>query len=391
MSREQQVEALFDPERRRAAREYSAARRRWALVGALVFPVYLLLWPLTGIDARITAWLLAFIPFPLLAVVAFFLILGFGYWLLDTLVAVPVERLARRYGLSVQDWEHWLTDRVKAGVISAIFGILAVWGIYGLMDVAGSLWWLWTGLAAMAFSFLLTVLAPVVIAPLFYRFTPIEDQAVRERLLAVAERAGVSATGVYRFDMSRRSRAANAAVVGVGATRRIIVADTLLDAFPLDEVETVLAHELAHHIHRDMLWNFLLTGILTLVGFRLVDGVLTWVSEIWAVPPTSPQTLPVLLLTFLLFAWITSPLVNLWSRSREALADMFAVLTTGKGEAFARALARLADQNLADLWPPRWYVWLFGTHPPLGERVNMALEIANEANGAPTNSIRSPT
>lgn len=379
MTQQRQMETLFDPERRQAAREYSAARRRWTLVGTLVFPLYLLLWPLTGIDVRVTSWLLASIPFPLLAVVALFLILGFGYWLLDMLVAVPVERLARRYGLSTQDWEHWLTDRVKAGVISAILGTLAVWGIYALMAAAGPLWWLWAGLAAMALSFLLTVLAPVVIAPLFYRFTPIEDQAVRERLLAVAERAGVSATGVYRFDMSRRSRAANAAVVGAGATRRIIVADTLLDAFPLDEVETVLAHELAHHVHRDMLWNFLLTGILTLVGFRLVDGVLTRVSDIWAVPPTSPQTLPVLLLTFLLFGWITSPLVNLWSRSRETLADMFAVLTTGKGEAFARALARLADQNLADLWPPRWYVWLFGTHPPLGERLNMALEMAEEA------------
>ncbi len=388
--RHQDIEALLDPERRRAARAYARARRRLILLTKPIPLLYLLFWPLTGADIRLWLWLGENLPLvnnmPVFAVLTFFLILGLGLWVLETLLAFPGEVLARRYGLSVQTWEDWLTDRIKAGIISGILGLIAVWGIYTLLSTGDPRWWLWAGIGVIGLVFVLTILAPVVIAPLFFRFDPIEEGDVRERLLALAERAGVRATGVYRFDMSRRTRAANAAVIGMGTTRRIVVADTLLENFTPDEVETVLAHELAHHVHRDILWHFLVQSIAALVGFRLVDVIITWVEgDTWRILPTS-RTVLLVFITLFVYGWLVTPVFNLWFRSRESLADLFAIMVTGKGKAYARALARLANQNLIELWPPRWYVWLFGSHPPLGERVRMALEIGEEMKKAEAES-----
>ncbi len=384
------VEALFDPDRRQKAVRYAAAQRRWTVVASLVPPLYLLAWLLTGWHVQLEKWLMAVIPYPLARVALAFLIIGAGLWALDTLVAIPGQRLARQYGLSVQDWESWLTDRLKVALIAGLLGLLVIVGIYFLIGTGDPLWWLWAALIVILLQLVLSVLAPVVIAPLFFRFEPLQDEAVTRRLLALAERAGVSATGIYRFDMSRRTRAANAAVVGMGTTRRIIIADTLLDNFSIDEVESVLAHELAHHVHRDLMWAVTLSSVLVVAGMWVISEVLAWVGSAWGISPTSPRTLPVVLLTGILFAWATSPLMNLWSRTREMLADMFAVLVTGKGEVYARALARLIDQNLGELWPPSWYVWLFATHPPPGDRVAMALDIGKEQKDQQSN-LQSPT
>lgn len=372
------VEALFDPERRRKAAAYAAAQRRWTVIASLVPPLYLALWLITGLHVRLEGWLTSWMPLPTVQIAAAFVIIGAGLWALDTMVAIPGQVLARKYGLSVQDWEDWLTDRVKAALVAGVIGLVVIVGVYALLGTGDRLWWLWAALGIILVQLVLTVLAPVIIAPLFFRFEPLADKAIRDRLLALAERAGVPAAGVYRFDMSRRTRAANAAVVGMGATRRIVIADTLLDNFTPDEVETVLAHELAHHVHRDIVWAFVLNSVLALLGLRLLAAVLDRASAAGNIPPTAPRTLPLILLTGILFAWVTAPLLNMWSRARETLADLFAVLVTGKGDVYARALARLVDQNLADLWPPTWYVWLFGTHPPPGERVAMALHVGRE-------------
>lgn len=379
MDRMEDINTLLDAERRRLARAYNRVRRRWSLLSLFVGPVYLVLWVSTGAFLRLGEWVTHQVSWFWAQVALVLLIVGGGAWLLDTVFALPGYILARRYGLSTQSPEDWLTDQVKAGLVVGVIGLVAVEGIYVLLRVGSPVWWVWAAVGLVLLVAFLTLVAPVVIAPLFFTFTPLENPVLEERLLCLAQEAGVQATGVYRFDMSRRTQAANAAIIGLGRTRRIVVADTLLDPFPPAEVEVIFAHELAHHVHRDMALGLVITGVMGFVGFWVLDRVLQWATEQWHLPmPAMPHTVPLILLTFVLYGLIVSPLLNLWSRSRETLADLFAIALTGRGTTYARAMARLADQNLADLWPPRWYVWLFGTHPPTGERLMLALEFGDE-------------
>ena len=377
------VEALLAPERRKLTQTYARAQRRWRILGTLAPLLYLALWYPTGAAERLHAWVTAQVPWPPAQVALAFLLVGGGMWVVNTVLAIPPQYLARRYGLSMQDWEHWLTDQVKAGLVAGVLGLIVLELMYALYVWTGPAWWFWAALAVMVILVLLTVVGPILIAPLFFQFTPLEDEQLKERLLALAREAGVPAADIYRFDMSRRTRAANAAVVGMGATRRILVADTLLEKFPPDEVEGVFAHELAHHVHRDIVWGLLLSAMLTLVCFRLLDGALALVIRAVDMPPIAPYTLPWLLFVLLMYSLLVTPLFNLWARSRETLADLFAIALTGRGTTYARALARLIDQNLIDLWPPRWYVILFASHPPPGERLHMALALGDRDDVSP--------
>ncbi len=379
----QAVEALCDPERRAQARAYARVARRLSLASVIALGLYLLAWVGLGGPVWLSQWTARITPWLWARVALAFLLVGGGAWLVDTLFAALGHVWARRFGQSTQDWEHWLTDRIKAGLVLGVIGLILVEGVYALLASGTDTWWLWAALGAVGVQVLLTVVSPTLIAPLFFRFTPLDDPDLRARFLRLAQEAGVPAMDVYRFDMSRRTRAANAAIIGLGRTRRIVVADTLLEAFTPDEAEGVLAHELAHHVHRDIYWQVLINGLVMVVAFRTLAALWPLVAAFWQLAPADPGLLPVLGLFFQGYGLLVAPVVNLWWRQRESLADIFAVAITGKGRAYARALARLADQNLIDLWPPRWYVVLFGSHPPLGERIDMALALDREEEGSP--------
>jgi STE24 endopeptidase len=222
---------------------------------------------------------------------------------------------------------------------------------------------------------LLANLAPVLLLPLFYKFKPLSDDHADlvNRLLRLAEQAGTHVRGVYQFDMSRRTKAANAALTGLGNTRRILLGDTLLNDFTSDEIVTVLAHELAHHVHKDIPIGIIVESAVTLIGLFLASLGLTWGVEAFGFQgPADIAALPLLALVMGAYGLLTMPLTNAYSRWRERRADEYALIATGDGPAYASALARLANQNLADADPPGWMVFLFYSHPPLNRRIAMA-------------------
>ena len=227
----------------------------------------------------------------------------------------------------------------------------------------------------LLFTVLLANLSPVLIAPIFNKYIPLgeEHQDQAERLLRLAERAHTRVRGVYKFDLSRRTKTANAALTGIGNSRRIILGDTLIEEFTPDEIETVLAHELGHHVNRDIPLIILVGSVSTLVGFYLASLGLKWGVYYFGFEGTADiAALPLFILVIGVYSLVTMPLNNAFSRWRERLADQYALQATGNGEAFASAMRRLANQNLADADPEPWVEFLLYSHPALRKRIAMA-------------------
>ena len=211
--------------------------------------------------------------------------------------------------------------------------------------------------------------------PLFNKFTPLGDEhaELARKLVDLARRSDTFVKGVYKFDMSKRTKQANAGLTGLGNTRRIIIGDTLLDEFPTDEIETIMAHELGHQVNKDIPLGILFGSITTLVGLYLASLGLNWGVKIFNfVNAADIAAFPLLVIVLGLYGILTMPLENGFSRWRERRADEYALKITHNGEAYASALRRLANQNLADADPEPWVEWLLYSHPALGKRIDMA-------------------
>ena len=369
-------ETTIDLERQKEAKVYARIRRRLMVVDLAVTGLYAIAWLVFGWAAALKDTLLNYTSNGWLLVAGFAVLFG-G---LLSLIGLPLSYyegfiLPHRFGLSNQTLKGWIGDQIKNGLIGGVLGLLILEIIYAVLRVAPDIWWLLAGGILLLFSVVLANLAPILLFPIFYKFIPLEDEyaGLKERLIRLAERAGTQVRGVYKFDMSRRTKAANAALTGLGNTRRIILGDTLLDEFTEDEIETVLAHELGHHVNKDIPLSILVQSVVTLGGLYLAHLVLRWgvgyfgFEGVWDI-----AALPLFMLAIGLFGLVTMPLSNAFSRWRERLADRYALQATGKGQAFASALARLANQNLADADPEPWVEWLLYSHPALGKRIAMA-------------------
>lgn len=281
--------------------------------------------------------------------------------------------LERRYGLSTQTPRAWLADRAMSLALTVALGGAAASFVYWTLRVAPSGWWLWSGAGfALALAVLANV-APVAILPLFYRVKPLEHDSLRRRLLALAERAGARVLGVYEWGLGDKSRKANAALTGLGTTRRILVSDTMLSAYSEDEIEVVLAHELAHHVHGDIWKGLVFESLLVLGGFFAAARVLDAAAGRFGLTgPADVAGLPVLLLAGGAVSLVTLPAAHALSRAHERSADRFALALTRNPAAFISAMRRLGAQNLAEDRPSRVVQWLFHSHPPLAERIAAA-------------------
>ncbi len=285
----------------------------------------------------------------------------------------------RRYGLLHQSAPSWLGDRLKASALGGILGLAGVEVIYGLLRV--SPWW-WLIAAAVFFVgyVLMTFVVPIWVLPLFYRLTPLEPGPLRERLLALADRVGVPVGGVWIADQSRKSRTANAAVVGLGRTRRIVLFDTLLADFPPEEIQSVLAHELGHHVHGDIRRGLVVQGLLTLVTFAVADVALRSGVRWWGLSgPADPAGIPWLGLVVLVLGVVAMPIGNAFSRRIERQADDFALGATADPDAFVGAMERLAALNLAERRPHPVKEFMLYSHPAIHRRIARATARKREA------------
>ena len=372
----------LDPERQKKAKEYARISRRLMLVDLALGAVYLIAWLGMGWSTALKNSLLGLTHNQWLLVAGF--AIGFGIGL--NLLTLPLSYyegfvLPHRFELSNQSLRGWIGDQIKSLLLGGVLGIIVLEIIYAVLRADPNSWWLWTGVILLVFNVILANLGPVLIFPIFYKFSPLGEEYtdLSRRLVRLAERAHTRVRGVYQFDMSRRTKAANAALAGLGNTRRIILGDTLLKEFNPDEIETVLAHELGHHVYKDIPVGMLINAVLTLGGLYLAALGLNWGVDYFGFDGVSDiAALPLLALAMGIYGLVTMPLSNAYSRWRERRADEYAIKTTGNGSAYASALTRLANQNLAEADPEPWVEFLLYSHPALNRRIAMAQKLATE-------------
>jgi len=313
-------------------------------------------------------------PRPALVVGVYVLLLA----ALHEAVSLPVAfyrgfLLERRYGLSRESPAGWARDHVKAGVVGLAFGLAGASVAYGLLRAVPDWWWIAAASIFALATVTLAELAPVLLLPLFYRISPLARGALRERLVGLARRAGSQVLDVYQWHLGDRTRRANAALVGLGRTRRILLSDTLLAEYSDDEIEAILAHELGHHLHHDLWKSVAYETLLVFAGFFCADRALGAFGPAAGLEgPADVAGLPLLLLASGVVSFVLLPAANALSRHHERRADRVALELTGRPSAFVSAMRRLAAQNLAEEDPPWLVRVLFHSHPPIRDRIAAA-------------------
>lgn len=357
------------------ATRYHRLRRRASLLGTAAAGTFLILLLVTGWSAALRDLAMAVVGPSSLLTVAFYVVLVAA---LSEAIQLPLAfyqgvTLEHRYELSKQTTGRWWLDRLKAGGIALLFAVAGALIVSTLLRWNPEFWWLAAAFCFVCMLVLLAQLAPVLLLPLFYTFKPLDRPALAGRLVALAERAGARVLGVFEWQLSDRTRKANAALTGIGRTRRILLSDTLLAEHSDDEIEVVLAHELAHHVHHDIWKAIALEAVLMTLGFYLADRMLgAAVGHFGLAAKSDVAGLPLLVLAGGAVSLALLPVANAVSRVHERRADRYALEMTKNAAAFTSAMKRLAAQNLAEERPSRLIEILFYSHPPIAARLEAA-------------------
>jgi STE24 endopeptidase len=289
-------------------------------------------------------------------------------------------RLEERFGFNTTTPRLWWLDRFRGLLLAVVLGYPLLVLVLKLVEWTDARWWLWAWGCVLAFQLLLVVLAPILIMPLFNKFTPLPEGSLRERLLSLARRTGFRAQSIQIMDGSKRSRHSNAFFTGFGRFRKIVLFDTLIQQLGEPELEAVLAHEIGHykkkHIPKTLIWS----AVSSLAGFYFISLLAsqTWFYRTFGFEPGS--IVPALLIFALLAGAITfwfSPLAHWWSRRYEYQADAFAAVAMGEARPLIGGLRKLNEKNLSNLMPHPFYSAFYYSHPTLLEREQALKRMSN--------------
>ena len=392
----------IDNARQSTARDYARIRRRLSYINITIAAICIIVVLGAGLDkwlrdrvselgqqATFLNWQPHAYWFPLQIIVYFLII-----FLLYELISLPLSyyagfTLPHRYGISVMSLRACIRDQLLGLVLSIVLEAGFISLVYALLAYQPQWWWLWATLVILVFSVLMANLAPVLLFPLFYKLTPLAEGELTQRLLALTRRAGTYVRGVFLMQMSNKTTATNAALMGLGNTRRIVLGDTMVDRYTVDEVEVILAHELGHHVHRDIWKQIVSQTIITLVTLFIANLIINWAitQQHLYRSLTDPATLPFFFLLVAVLGMIALPINNGLTRRVEYQADEYALQTTGKVEAFKSAMKRLANQNLAEVEPSALIEFLFYSHPSIKKRLQHADEFTSHTDYAANASL----
>lgn len=281
--------------------------------------------------------------------------------------------IERRHGFSTITGRLWITDQIKSFLLLLLLGGILLSALLALMQSAAGTWWLWVWLVFASFQLLLLWLYPVAIAPLFNRYTPVGDEALRLAIVDMMTRAGLKTEGVYQVNETARSRHSNAYFTGVGTTKRIVLYDTLLQSHSAEEILAILAHEIGHWKRKHVLVQLLFVEAASLIVLYAASLLLHWplLYRTFGFAAGTPPYVGLLLLAAVAgpFSFFLMPAGAMVMRSFEREADDYGRALMRNSLPLANALRRLAKDNLANLHPHPLYAWFYYSHPPLGERI----------------------
>lgn len=363
------------------SKSYAKIKRILILADTLLTLSFFLFFSLSGLSNSLSAYIYIYCPNfyanNAIYVVVFILIM--------TVLFLPIHYyrhfyLEHRFHLSNQSFREWIWDGLKTLALNLIFSILAIEIIYYFLKEFEHTWWLLSTLFFLFFTIFLSRITPTLLIPLFYKLKPVEDFALTGKLQKLAKNAGVKILGIFQMDMSRKTKKANAMFTGLGKSKRIILGDTLISHFKLEEIETVLAHELGHYYYKHI-WRFIILSIITsLMGFFLVHKILSDLVYLLGLSGISDIAgLPIFALILFVFFIILMPFQNGYSRRLERQADQFALEQTGDVQAFISAMKKLGEQNLSEMEPHPFIEWLLYDHPSIAKRIKMATEYKSDS------------
>lgn len=355
------------------AKNYSNIKYSLSIFGIVYTFILLFLFLGFKLSSSLSLWLISHIP-NLFVFPAYLILVFLGYYLLDLpLNFYQSYILEHKFSLSTQSLKDWLKDQFKAGIISAIIGFILIASFYFILRNFPNKWWLVVSLFWIFVSVILAKVMPIIIIPMFFKYKKLSDDLLRERIMRLAEKMKVKLIDCFEIDFSKKTLKGNAAFVGMGNTRRVILADTLKDKYSHDEIEVILAHEFAHYQLKHLLKLMAINSFSTLAKFYLIFKTQGYVLNLFGFSSLSDiAALPVILIYFMLFGIITQPLEAFISRSFERSADSLALETTGLKSAFISTMNKLGEQNLADRSPHPIIKFFFFDHPPIDERIKSA-------------------
>ena len=357
------------------ARRYNRIRRWLSMADLVLGFAFLVVLLVTGWSGALRDYAVQLAPEQYSIQVFFYVLM---LLVISKILAVGVDyygfRLEHRYHLSNQKLRSWIWDELKGWLLGLVLGTLLVELLYFTIRQSPQHWWIVAWFAFMALLVLFAQIAPIVFLPLFYKFEPLENDNLKDRLIRLSERAGTRVRGVYEWKLSEKSKKANAALTGLGATRRIILADTLLQNYSDDEIEAVLAHELGHHVHKHILKSIAVQAGITLLGFWAANTVLHYAMERSHLFETMSDfaNLPLLVLVSTVLSFLLMPILNSYSRFNERQADRYCFQSITTVAPFISSMNKLAEQNLAERVPGKWVEWFFHSHPAIAKRVAAA-------------------
>lgn len=277
--------------------------------------------------------------------------------------------LEHKYNLSNQTFFQWIWEDVKGVLVSAVIGVPLLLVFFYVLNRFGSMWWLPFAIILFLVSVVLARIVPIVVLPMFYKITSLDNEELKNRIRNLAIDAGMKLENVYKFNMSKNTKKANAAFTGLGKSKRILLGDTLLDNFSSDEIETVIAHELGHYKYKHIVKNIIIGTVSSFLTLFLI-AVLYDVSLPWFgfTSITQISAIPIITLWGMLIGIVQSPISSAISRKYEYQADEYAVKTTANPEAFKSTLEKLTEQNLGDKDPHPLVEWFFYSHPSIKKR-----------------------
>ncbi len=356
------------------AKQYEKINLGFSIFSTILSIIILVIFVVLGYSAQLRDIVSSWSDNAYLQLIYFLFAMGAGY----SVISFPLSYfsdfwLEHHFELSNQTFSAWIWEKTKGFIVGSILGLPILLAFYFFLLNYPDTWWVWTATILFFFSIIIGKIAPQVIMPLFYKFEKLDDEILLDRMQSLAKKGNFSLEGVYRFDMSKSTKKANAAFTGMGKSKRIILGDTLLEKFNADEIEGVFAHEVGHYVHKHITQGVFIGTLSTYLTLYITHLIFDWILAATHFTGVADlAALPILSLIITLLSMIAAPFTNMLSRYNERQADRYAIENSSNPAAFIAALQKLAESNLSDPDPHPLVEFLFHSHPSVGKRVKFA-------------------